>query len=561
MSLGLVADFETTTNPDDCRVWAWAVADIETESMIAYDTDIQSFFRFIATYDKVMCYFHNLSFDAAFMFDYLLKHNYVHVDSRRIKPREFTTLISDDGKHYSVKIMFGNKHTVEFRDSLKLIPLPVAKIPEAFNLSDSKLDIDYTADRPIGHTLTVDEVDYIESDVVIVAKALHVQLNAGMRKMTVGSNSLAEYKRMTTEFTTLFPILDIEIDTDIRRAYRGGFTYRSTRFPREIIGPGRVFDVNSLYPSVMYDRLLPYGVPIWRDGPPAPDEYYPLFIVSLTMTAKLKREHIPCIQLRHSSFYVQTEYQTLIDEPVTLYATNVDLALWTDHYDIDVLEYHGGWYFQGATGMFCRYIDKWSKIKAEHTGGMRTIAKLYLNSLYGKFATNPVVGSKYPVLDGDKVRLVTGESETRKPVYTAMGVFITAYARDVTIRAAQNHYDIFAYADTDSLHLITDSDPVDLDIHPTRLGAWKREYIFEQALFLRAKAYLEYTGVHNCARLDGEHARGCGFETHIAGLPVSIGDQLEFDDIKQGVTIPGKLLPTRVNGGIVLREVGYTIKY
>ena len=146
-----------------------------------------------------------------------------------------------------------------------------------------------------------------------------------------------------------------------------------------------------------------------------------------------------------------------------------------------------------------------------------------------------------------------------------MGVFITAYARDVTIRAAQAHYDIFAYADTDSLHLITNKLPDDLDIHPTRLGAWKHESDFIDARFMRAKCYVEYENKCTCGcgrpLSWGGHSRACGYVSHIAGLPVEIADRITFDDLERGHVFTGKLLPKRVPGGIVLTEVGYTLKY
>ena len=192
------------------------------------------------------------------------------------------------------------------------------------------------------------------------------------------------------------------------------------------------------------------------------------------------------------------------------------------------------------------------------------------------FATNPDITGKIPILEDDHVKLIDGPQDMRKPIYTAMGVFITAYARDVTIKAAQAHYDIFAYADTDSLHLITDKLPDDLDIHPTRLGAWKHESDFIDARFMRAKCYVELEDKCTCGTADDDslvdesgrllrrrvgHDRACGYVSHIAGLPVEIADCVTFDDLENGHVFTGKLLPKRVPGGIVLTEVGYTLKY
>jgi hypothetical protein len=189
------------------------------------------------------------------------------------------------------------------------------------------------------------------------------------------------------------------MDEDVRQAYRGGFAYADTRFKGKRVGAGRVYDVNSLYPSVMYDRVLPYGEPRWFRGAPETTPEHPLFVVSVTLTAKLKPNHIPCIQIKGSPHFAETVYQTDITEPTTLTCTNVDLALWMDHYDIDVLSWNGGWKFHGITGFFKEYIDKWMAVKENSDGGLRFIAKLHLNSLYGKFATNPDVTPKVPILD------------------------------------------------------------------------------------------------------------------------------------------------------------------
>ena len=42
----------------------------------------------------------------------------------------------------------------------------------------------------------------------------------------------------------------------VKRGNEGGFTYLNPKFKGKIVKKGVVLDVNSLYPSVMYDRLL-----------------------------------------------------------------------------------------------------------------------------------------------------------------------------------------------------------------------------------------------------------------------------------------------------------------
>jgi len=490
-------------------------------------------------------YFHNLAFDGSFILDWLLKHGYTWVKENP-KPLEFTSLISRMGKFYSITVVFDTGYRVEFRDSYKKLPMSVAGIAKAFNLHDQKLEIDYDTFRPIGYIPTEQERRYQRNDVAIVAQALEVQFEEKMTKLTVGADSLNTYKKMTGKlFTRRFPILSPEIDTEIRKAYRGGYTYASPRFTRKINGPGSVYDVNSLYPSVMRTALLPYGEPVYSDGHPS--GMYPLYIASITITASLKKNHIPCIQIKKNLSFNPTEYLTEIKEPTTVNATNIDIELWKKHYDLKIHSWNGAFEFRGSHGFFDSYVDKFMDVKKNSEGGLRQIAKLHLNSLYGKFATNPDVTGKRPVLKDNRVSLVTNDVETRDPVYTPMGVFITAYARSKTISAAQDNYDVFAYADTDSLHLIgPTTPPADLWVDSVELGAWKHESTFTRAVYVRAKQYAE--------EIDGE------LDVHIAGLPRNIAAQLTFEDMLRGGQWDGKLIPTRVPGGTVLRNTTFTLK-
>ena len=566
------ADFETTTDPLDCRVWAWGLVGTENPEYdnVEYGTDIAGFFERISQ-QNATCYFHNLRFDGAFLIDYLLKDGFEHITERTLyRNKTFKSLISDMGKFYSITVRFENGLSVEFRDSLKKLPMGVRRIAKAFKLPMSKGELDYETYREPGHELTEEELDYLKRDVSIIGQAMKEVIANGMTKLTVASDALSEYKRLNGAkyFDLLFPTLHHDIDADIRRAYRGGFTYADPRFSGRIVDSGLVLDVNSLYPYVMKAFPIPYDLPKPFKGKPELTEEYPLAIFSVTFIAKLKKDHIPCIQIKGTNMFIGTEYLRVIDEPTTLSVTNVDWDLYTDFYDVEILSYDGGWLFKSETGLFDSYIDKWSAVKEKESGGKREIAKLHLNSLYGKFASNPNVTSKIPILEDGKVRLVRGEAETRPPVYTAAGVFITAYARDITIRAAQSNYNVFAYADTDSLHLLRDTVPESIEVHPTKLGAWKLEYNFVNAFYIRAKAYLEKKSHDNehkedCKR-DDSNTVTCtlqhNYENRIAGLPIESSGSLTFSDLVEGKNIPGKLAPKTVAGGIVLRDVSFELK-
>lgn len=549
----LVGDFETTTDPNDCRVWLWAVASVTTGDVVAYGLDILSFIQWCAKRNSQVS-FHNLKFDGCFILDWLLNNGYVHAEKRAL-PGQFTTLISAQGQFYSINVTWSNGHRTEFRDSFKKLPMTVAQIAKSFKLDESKGEIDYDAPRPVGYTPTDEELEYVYNDVTIVAKALAQQSEQGLSRLTIGSDALKTFETgFGGKYRRVFPVLADSVDSDIRRAYRGGFTYVDPRYKARLLGAGHVFDVNSLYPSVMYDRPMPYGEPKFSSsGMPEPTKEWPLYVMTVVFTAKLKPSHIACIPISGGGrFGGAAIYAEEIAEPRQFSCTNVDWDLWNRHYDIQVFAYDGAWGFRATTGIFTDYIDQWIKVKQESTGGTREIAKLMLNSLYGKFATNPDITGKYPQLGYSKqfdrpvLELKRGPDDWREPVYTPVGVFITAYARDVTISAAQNNYDTFAYCDTDSLHLITPNMPENLDIDPTRLGAWKHEMSFQAAWFERAKCYTEQTW-------NGE------FHTKVAGLPREVSSRITFDDYTKPTVYHGKLAPQRVPGGVVLVPVPFTL--
>lgn len=551
----LTADFETTTDELDCRVWAWGVCEIGNPNYFIYGNNLDSFFKFCENSENSTIYFHNLKFDGEFILCWLFENGFIHVkDRKELKTKTFTTLISDKGQFYSMKIVFkksGKKtNYIEIFDSLKILPFSVSAIAKGFNLPISKLDIDYNLPRPVGYQLTPEEIDYLRNDVDIVARALSVIFSQDLEKMTAGSNALFDYKRTVSikSFDRWFPVPDY--DEDVRKSYKGGFTYLNPKYKGVDIGKGIVLDVNSLYPSVMRNRPLPYGEGIFFEGQYKTDVLYNLYVQMLTCQFEIKPGHIPTIQLKNNLLFIPTEYLTSSgDEEVTLCLTNVDLELFLKHYDIYNLEYHSGWKFKSTTGLFTEYIDKWTEVKIQSSidgnYAMRTLAKLMLNSLYGKFALNPNVQSKIPYYDNGIVKYYNGDKETRTPLYIPVGTFVTSWARYTTITSAQSVYDRFIYADTDSLHLLGEELPENLDIDPVNIGKWKHESTFTRARFLRQKSYIE--------EIDGEMKITC------AGLPESCYKYVTWDNFKAGTSYPGKLQPKHVPGGIVLKDIDFTI--
>lgn len=550
------ADFETTTDPLDCRVWACGICSIDETHSFKYGNSLEWFIEFAKNNTGSTFYFHNLKFDGEFILCYLFEHGYKYVtDRKKLKTKTFTTLISDKGQFYSLEICFNkNEYKTEkitIYDSLKILPFSVEAIAKGFNLPISKLEIDYEEKREIGHILTQQEIDYLRNDVEIMSRALLTLFNQDLRQMTQGSNALYDYKKIVGKknFSKWFPIPDY--DFDVRQSYKGGFTYCDPRRQGQDIGEGIVLDVNSLYPAVMYDRPLPYGEGIFFEGKYEPDKLYNLYVQMFTCQFELKENYIPTIQLKNNLSFMPTAYlSSSEDEEVTMCLTSVDLDLFFEHYHVYNITYHSGWKFKSTTGLFKEYIDKWNAVKMESTlngnKAMRTLAKLMLNALYGKFALNPNVQSKIPYYDNGIIKYTLGEKETRNPIYIPVGTFITAWARHKTITSAQKVYDRFLYADTDSLHLIGTEIPKGLEVDPVKLGAWKHESTFTRARFVRQKTYIE--------EIDGELNITC------AGMPSRCYKNVTWNNFIGGSSFEGKLQFTHVQGGIVLKDIDFTIK-
>ena len=552
-----VADFETNTDPENCDVWAVGIFEIK-KHVFRYGNNIDYLFRFMRNNPNSDIYFHNLKFDGEFIIYYLLKHGFKWVkEKKEMNEKEFTTLISDAGQWYSISICMKVEEITEERniiniyDSLKVLPMTVAEIPAAFGLNIHKLEIEYTDIRELDHELTDQEVSYLRNDCEIVALALEALFEEKLTKMTTAANALASFKKLkgNKQFDRLFPVLGY--DSFIRKAYRGGFTYVNPIYQGKDIENGIVLDVNSLYPSRMLYEVLPYGEGKLFHGAYEPDEHYKLYIIHFSCTFDLKPGYLPTVQLKNNLRFNPTEYiSTSNGMDIELYMTNVDYELFIEHYDVSNINFIDGYKFRGCAGMFDDYINFWNakKVEATQTGNkaLRKIAKLMLNSLYGKFGLSPVLRGKVPYLIDDVVKYRLGEKEDRDPIYIPVAVFITAYARRVTITTAQRLIDRFVYSDTDSLHLIGSEIPDNIDIDDTKIGAWAHESTFSRARFIRAKTYIE--------EINGE------LEVKCAGLPDKSKKYVTWENFRSGAIYGGKLVPKHVKGGLILVETDFTIK-
>ena len=400
----------------------------------------------------------------------------------------------------------------------------------------------------------------------------------------------------------------------IHKSYHGGWCYLAKGKENRIFDHGCSVDVNSLYPSVMSSEsgsIYPYGVPTFWKGDYIPEEAKGkrrYFFIRVKTRFKLKRGYLPFIQIKGSWLYPGTvaletsdvlnpingkyysHYQaldgSLHDTRVELVLTMTDYELFLEHYNVSEFEILDGCFFAAMPGIFDDYINKYKKLKQESKGAMRELAKLFLNNLYGKMATSTDSSFKLGYMkEGGIVGYIPIFENTKKPGFIPVGSAITSYARAFTIRAAQKNYHGktkpgFIYADTDSIHC--DLSPEELKGIPIDEKAfchWKIESEWDLGLFVRQKTYLERVTVS-----DGETLEKPFYNVKCAGMPTRCKDlfiasvtgeeietkteeEREFIHTRRSITdfgndlkIPGKLLPKRIPGGVVLVNSEYEIR-
>lgn len=643
-TINLVADFETTVSENTdtqtkTEVWSAAYTEIGNTDpdKVTVLKSINAFMYALTTslFD-LKIYFHNLQFDGSFILNYLLNSKnwkqafdvvngeYFPIPEKEMKNWTYKYVISALGEWYSITLRVNN-HYIRIYDSLKLLPLSVAKIGEAFKTTHRKLEMDYVGDnhKPNGE-ITEEEMSYIKNDVLVMSEALKIFFEQGHKGTTIGSCCLKDFKAKITEtnFKEYFPDLSqIEVpdeikehlpnvltaDDFIRKSYKGGWCYLARGKENKIYNNGTTADVNSLYPSVMHSisgNRYPVGKPQFWVGEkpvlPLADPEKEFYFIAIRTEFKLKRGYLPTIQVKTNPFYKATEWlersdiltksgeyvNTYTDEngetkrsQITLVLSGVDYELMKEHYTLYNTEYIGGCTFATELGLFDDYINEWRKVKERSKDGMRSIAKLFLNNLYGKLASNDDSTFKIAYLNDNKaLAFTTQEAHEKKLVSVACGAAVTSYARRFTITAAQANYygknkSGFIYADTDSIHCDLAPDEIKgINVDDNEFLKWKLESYWDKAIFTRQKTYIEHVYAENQQTIENPYyeikAAGMGkrckelFNCSLQGkteIDKMTPEEEEFlktkrtmKDFKVGLKVPSKLIAKQVEGGTLL---------
>jgi len=575
-----VVDFETTAKEDDCRVWAWGACSIENPDEFIWGTSIETFMDW-AEKNSPKCWVHNLKFDLQFVNSYLLRNNFEWTPDRQHRPKTFNTLITPTNEYYSARVVFSNENhhpkTLEMYDSMKLINLSVPAVAESFGLPFTKQKMDYHKERPVGYMPTAEELHYLNADCKIIAIALQKMQKKGVSGMTIGQAAVKDFRKRNPDFKSYFVKLSPEVEEDVRQAYKGGFTCLNKVYAEKDTGPGFFLDRNSMYPTMLMQKPLAIGRPVYFEGQYRHSSLYPLYIQKVSIIFDLKPGKVPFLRTKNHPKYDRAYYmETSEGEFVTFTLTSPEMQLLFENYDVHDIKYHSGWKFAASSKIFDRYIKHWSKqkekAKEEGNKANYAISKMYLNSLIGKFGGRSSGRQCRPLLDKNGVVIYKAEGrEQRSSIYSPIALFATAYARCDLVRTIQKirdfgfrkyGRDIWVYSDTDSCGVVMPIEDIteldnEIKLDDSLMGAWKLEKVFSNARFLHAKCYMlvDYSGI--------PHAT-------VAGMPRELAKRMRFDQFRIGFTTESikddpdlertmTLEPHYVPGGVILKPKKYAL--
>lgn len=605
------ADFET--DHDGTRAWIvqWSISNGSREY---HGQTLEEWMDFLEDlwvqkkHEKLYIYFHNLKYDLQFFKSELKSFSEKHyldlqITMRRGNPIQIT--------------LKETECSIVFRDSLKKLPGNLKSMAKSIGMKKLEsprhgfaagwsADLDYSEGS--------EDWTYIDNDARIVAVAMRRLHRDGFRMATASGDTWhqaqewlrskrpkSKQKYLTNlKWSEYFPHLDLDLDMFLRHGYMGGLNISLHQGDNLATATRPIVheDVHNMYGGVMDKKPLPIGLPIVSDTPPTIPGM--LYVAHVMIKLEVREGRFPWLQfkngldnqiedLRHGEPIVWTrEYHEMI-------LTSVDLELIEEWYHVehDPLWVPKYWIFKNRSGIFTAYLDYWTEKKERAQKGTLdyTIAKLMINSLYGRFALAPeteIIHLEHEE-DTDLWRWVSEAGiNVNNDAYLPFAMFVTAWARRILLDNCQAvGCENVIHCDTDSV--IHFGSPVESpkSVHGDHRGTWGIESRPSRIYEGGYKRYIEVLSE------DGEIHKLSDVSMAAAGVPqqvdddgVPVGMWVELLDEPSRITMTGytlghteyaiksewlrrlyighgldpdrvntmKLIPENVPGGVILRE-------
>jgi len=296
-------------------------------------------------------------------------------------------------------------------------------------------------------------------------------------------------------------------DAFIRRGYYGGHVDVYKPHGKNLF----YYDINSLYPTVMKDRDMPAGHPIWHRDLKDKDlnSLFGFIDARIICPKSIDKPFLPHRTYTGGLYFPTGEWADVYFTEELKYAQTLG-------YTVQPIR---GYLFDRKASPFSTYVtDLYEKRRAAKKDGNKSMDfayKLLMNSLYGRFGIHPISTTtticdleernqlsfhdSYILVSEAKLsetnflvsyksnRMEADEYTWNSPTNSAvhLSAAITAYSR-IHMYPYISRGDCF-YTDTDSVVL---GSPLPDDVvSSTELGMFKLEYKLKEAYFLAPKTY------------------------------------------------------------------------
>lgn len=559
------SDFETLIT-EPTQVWLWDICDQEDNHYNG--STIEQWLQKVVELKCQRVDFKNLDFDGEFIINYLMENGYVLGTEFKSKVPKTFYVNKFNRQMYSMSITHETGHRVTIYDSQKYIIGSLAKWGKALGLPKGNTPLMVKVDKyrnvwdTDGNMYKWNHkefIDYVQQDTRIALKTQQRMSKMGINKTTIASSAMHFWQGLEKDRHNDFRLKYQHLS----RAVRGGLCICNPVYQLKELDNVNVYDVTSLYPSVMYNNTYPVDQAFYYDhmilesqendkpttveqllsGYPfkrPPHEFFKVHNIYIEYS--VKEGQLPFI-LTNKGYVMEFKGEMCI--------VDSDLEILLQTCNIKELAWFQSYHFKLEPTPFKRYIDEWFAIKdiCSQTNDElgRGVAKLMLNSLWGKFGTlddgkeyTPIYEPNMPL----QWNLKHVKKDTKSLFYMPIALRTLSLARRVTYEAIQKvGVENFVYCDTDSIFTFK---KLPSDLCGTGLGQWNLEKNNAKCLIYCQKRYkLGY---------DGNVKVAC------AGIPQEIFDGMKFSDVDlDNVTFDVMQMKPCV-GGKIMKKITKVLK-
>lgn len=446
-----VADFETTTaesrifkEQQDSQVILFNVKTLNNDDFDYTNNTIDQFLDWVLDGTSKTIWFHNLSFDGAFIVPALLKRGF-NLDFRSKKKNKKLEIFQQGDKIYYIKAHVDTrinnkkfKFQVIFRDSLQLLPTSINSLGKAVGiqkyLEGEDADAEFYDWEPEDVLLTREDlspkalnyIEYCKRDVEILKRSLRsfyemlISLDCVRNyNMVSAANPWRPYHHLTIGSVAMSLINTIYIEAFkndfnmpdfihtinkatydlVAQTFRGGICQFNVKFqgePKFLKFGGFGLDITSSYPFQM-TFWLPYGEILHEIDPVIPHQ---TFVNVEVINLKIKPQYDTLVVWPNKG---NVDTGRFLKEAAVWKGSFVkeEFDILSEIYDFEVVLYQE-YYMKTApflaNGIRELYLLK-EKFTLENNPAFRLVSKLIVNSIYGKFAQKLAFNSYLFCLD------------------------------------------------------------------------------------------------------------------------------------------------------------------